>query len=168
MPPEGRRGMQPLFRCLDALTRACHFAAWKWDSSEYHLLDVILTNERNEHMTSARKAEANRQNALKSTGPKTPAGKAAVRLNALTRGLLSEEILLPGEDEVALRELAESLRTELQPVGELETLLVGRVTSPLEAPAPGEGRGRHFCLGALRRAGRAGGAGGSRLRKSSH
>jgi hypothetical protein len=53
-------------------------------------------------MSSARKAAANRQNALKSTGPKTPDGKAAVRLNALRHGLLSQEILLPGEDEEAL------------------------------------------------------------------
>ena len=47
-------------------------------------------------MSSARKAAANRQNALKSTGPKTSDGKAGVRLNALRHGLLSEEILLPG------------------------------------------------------------------------
>ena len=99
--------MHPLSRSLDA--RACRFAAWKWVSSEYNLLDVILTNERTEHMTSARKAEANRQNALKSTGPKTPEGKDAIRLNALSHGLLSKEILLPGEDEEALRELAERL-----------------------------------------------------------
>ena len=71
-------------------------------------------------MTSARKAAANRQNALKSTGPKTPDGKAAVRLNALRHGLLSEDILLPGEDEEALRELAEGLRAELQPVGDVQ------------------------------------------------
>jgi hypothetical protein len=82
-------------------------------------------------MTSKKKAGANRQNALKSTGPKTPAGKAAVRLNPLRHGLLSKEILLPGEDEEALRELAEGLRAELQPVGELETRLVGRITSLL-------------------------------------
>jgi len=78
-------------------------------------------------MTSEKKAEANRRNALKSTGPKTPEGKAAVRLNALKHGLLSQEILLPGEDEEALRELGERLRDELQPVGELENLLVDRI-----------------------------------------
>jgi hypothetical protein len=39
-------------------------------------------------MSSARKAAANRQNALKSTGPKTPDGKAAVDLNALRLHLL--------------------------------------------------------------------------------
>ena len=80
-------------------------------------------------MTSEKKAEANRRNALKSTGPKTPEGKAAVRLNALKHGLLSQEILLPGEDEEALRELGHNLRTELQPVGELENLLVDRIIS---------------------------------------
>ena len=78
-------------------------------------------------MTSEKKAEANRRNALKSTGPKTPEGKAAVRLNALKHGLLSREVLLPGEDEEALRELGERLRDELQPVGELENLLVDRI-----------------------------------------
>lgn len=82
-------------------------------------------------MTSDRKAEANRRNALKSTGPKTPEGKAAVRLNALKHGLLSREVLLSGEDEDALRELAESLRAELQPIGELENVLVDRITSLL-------------------------------------
>jgi hypothetical protein len=81
-------------------------------------------------MTSDKKAQANRRNALKSTGPKTPEGKAAVRLNALRHGMRSEElIILPGEDEEALRELSERLRTELQPVGELENLLVDRIVA---------------------------------------
>jgi hypothetical protein len=52
-------------------------------------------------MTSTRKSEANRRNALKSTGPKTPEGQAVVRFNALKHGLLSREVLLPGEDEEA-------------------------------------------------------------------
>jgi len=80
-------------------------------------------------MTSEKKAEANRRIALKSTGPKTPEGKSAVRLNALKHGLLSREIFLPGEDEKALRELDEYLRVELQPVGELENLLIDRVVA---------------------------------------
>jgi hypothetical protein len=78
-------------------------------------------------MTSDKKAEANRRNALKSTGPRTPEGKDAVRHNALRHGLLSQEVLLPGEDEEALRELGERLRDELQPVGELENLLVEEI-----------------------------------------
>jgi hypothetical protein len=75
-------------------------------------------------MTSEKQAQANRRNVLKSTGPKTPEGKAAVRLNANKHGLRSQEVLLPGEDEEALKELDENLRAELQPLGELENLLV--------------------------------------------
>lgn len=78
-------------------------------------------------MTSDKQARANRQNALKSTGPKTPEGKDAVRRNALRHGLLSREVLLHGEDEVTFKELSESLRAELQPAGELENLLVDRI-----------------------------------------
>jgi hypothetical protein len=80
-------------------------------------------------VTSDKQAKANRKNALRSTGPKTPEGKAAIRLNALRHGLLSQETLLPGEDEEALRELGERLGTELQPIGELENLLVARITA---------------------------------------
>jgi len=78
-------------------------------------------------MTSDRKIEANRQNALKSTGPRTPEGKDAARLNAMRHGLRSKEVLLPGEDAGALRELDKNLRAELDPVGELENLLVDRI-----------------------------------------
>jgi hypothetical protein len=78
-------------------------------------------------MTSEKKAQANRQNALKSTGLKTPEGKDAVRLNAMKYGLLCQEVLLPGEDEEALRELSDHLWTELKPVGEMENLLVDRI-----------------------------------------
>jgi hypothetical protein len=98
-------------------------------SLPYNPFDIIDTNttEEIDIMTSEKKAEANRRNALKSTGPKTPEGKDAVRLNALKHGLLSQAVLLPGEDEKALRELGQSLRAELQPVGELESLLVDRI-----------------------------------------
>ncbi len=78
-------------------------------------------------MTSEKQTRANRQNALKSTGPKTPEGKAAVRHNAIKHGLLAEEVLLPGEDEAAFADLGERLRDELQPVGELENMLVNRI-----------------------------------------
>jgi hypothetical protein len=78
-------------------------------------------------MTSDKQTEANRRNALKSTGPKTPEGKDAVRLNALKHGLLSKGVLLPGEDEAELKELGGRVEADLQPVGELEELLVEQI-----------------------------------------
>ena len=81
-------------------------------------------------MTSDKQAQANRRNTLRSTGSKTPEGKAAVHYDAMKHGLLSEDVvLLPREDEAALRELGELLREELQPVGELENLLVDRISA---------------------------------------
>ncbi len=82
-------------------------------------------------MTSIKQIEANQKNALKSTGPKTEDGKAAVRPNALKHGMLSRQTLLPDEDGAALTELAESLRADLQPVGALEDTLVDLITARL-------------------------------------
>jgi hypothetical protein len=45
-------------------------------------------------VTSDKQTQANRRNAQKSTGPKTPEGKAAVRHNALKHGLLAERVLV--------------------------------------------------------------------------
>ena len=80
-------------------------------------------------MTSDKQIRANRRNAQRSTGPKTPEGKDAVRLNATKHGLRSQEVLLPGEDGDALKELDENLRAELEPVGELENLLVDGIVA---------------------------------------
>jgi hypothetical protein len=80
-------------------------------------------------MTSEKQAEANRRNAQQSTGPSTPEGKAAARHNVTKHGLLSRDVLIPGEDEAALKELGERLRDELQPAGELEGLMVERITA---------------------------------------
>ena len=85
--------------------------------------------ERYKAMPTAKQRAANRQNAQKSTGPKTPEGKAAVSLNAVKHGLLSRYTLLSDEDEAVLVELGKRLRTHLQPVGELEVLLVDRIVT---------------------------------------
>jgi hypothetical protein len=80
-------------------------------------------------MASEKQNRANQQNARKSTGPKTSEGKAAFRLNANKHGLRSQEVLLPGEDGEALKELDENLRAELEPVGEMENLLVDGIVA---------------------------------------
>ena len=78
---------------------------------------------------SNKQLEANRRNALRSTGPKTPKGKRAVKRNALKHGLLSREVLIKGEDGRALEELGKNLRHELVPQDELENILVERIIS---------------------------------------
>ena len=79
-------------------------------------------------MVSKKQLVANRQNAQKG-GVKTAQGKAVARLNALKHGLLSEEILLTGENVEALARLEERLMAELEPQGELERILVDRIVS---------------------------------------
>jgi hypothetical protein len=61
-------------------------------------------------MTSPRKIEANRRNALRSTGPRTDAGKTRSRRNAFKHGL---EIPINRDDVFA--EQIETLTTELAP-----------------------------------------------------
>jgi hypothetical protein len=71
------------------------------------------------HPISERKLQANRANAKRSTGPRTQAGKAASRRNALKHGILSRSIELPpvtpGLDLHSLKEdrslVSESLLT---------------------------------------------------------
>ena len=70
---------------------------------------------------------ANRANAQKSTGPKTPAGKAASKMNAFKHGLLSREVLVCGEDHQELTALQEWFEEDLQPVGPMEVMLVGQI-----------------------------------------
>jgi hypothetical protein len=66
-------------------------------------------------MASIKQIEANRRNALKSTGPKTAAGKAAVRLNPLRHGLRARDVILPDEDPEEFHRLCDDLEAEWQP-----------------------------------------------------
>ena len=79
---------------------------------------------------SMRKAEANRQNALKSTGPKTFREKALSRRNAITHGLFGSpttgfEAL--GENPQEYEDLLNRVRDEHQPVGRAEEEEVERI-----------------------------------------
>lgn len=71
-------------------------------------------------MTSQKKVETNRQNALRSTGPRTRKGKARVAQNAITHGLLSRETLLPDEDPEALESVVKAVRAAWDPQGPQE------------------------------------------------
>jgi hypothetical protein len=50
-------------------------------------------------MTSSKQIEANRRNALKSTGPRTEAGKQVSRCNAMRHGLAAQTVISTLEDE---------------------------------------------------------------------
>jgi len=78
-------------------------------------------------MATPRQIQANRRNALRSTGPKTPQGKAAVRLNVLTHGMCAADAVLPGENKRELHQLAEALHAALQPAGPAEESLVHQI-----------------------------------------
>lgn len=81
--------------------------------------------------TSVAKIEANRKNALKSTGPKTSQGKQAVKRNALKHGLLSKEVVILGgdgkESRAEYRNLVARLAQDFRPHGALEEMLVERI-----------------------------------------
>lgn len=78
-------------------------------------------------MSSPKKTAANRRNALESTGPKSPEGKALAARNSLRHGLRAATVVLAGERAEDFEGLHEALRANLQPVGELEEQLVERV-----------------------------------------
>ena len=64
---------------------------------------------------SEKQHEANRRNAQHSTGPVTPEGRAAVRLNALTYGLRARSTLITGENPEEYKQLWAELMDEWQP-----------------------------------------------------
>jgi hypothetical protein len=78
-------------------------------------------------MTTEAQIEANRINAQKSTGPRTPEGKATVAQNAVKHGLLARTAVLHGEDWEEYTCFSEELLDELYPDGVMEQELANRV-----------------------------------------
>ena len=79
-------------------------------------------------MITPKQLQANRRNALKSTGPKTPEGKAKVSRNATKHGLLSKLRVLPGlESQEQWNQHWERTLADLRPVGYLEQMLAERI-----------------------------------------
>ncbi len=70
------------------------------------------------------RAEINRENAQKSTGPKTEEGKAKSSQNRFKHGVYSKQVVAPGEDPAELDELRAKLRDEHQPANTTEEILV--------------------------------------------
>src|SRR5579862_9118795 len=81
--------------------------------------------------TSERQSEANRKNALRSTGPKSAQGKDRAARNSLKHGLLAKSILImqgpAKENKAEFDELLNGLREYFKPVGTAEELLVEEI-----------------------------------------
>ena len=95
-----------------------------------------MAEELTDEQKKARRAEINRQNAQKSTGPKSEIGKMNVRLNGLKHGARSKIIdmslheslvLLPTEGPTAYKKLLANYADKLQPRDEVEVGLVQRI-----------------------------------------
>src|SRR5262245_8794539 len=68
--------------------------------------------------------DANRRNAQKSTGPRTPEGKARSALNALSHGLLAKEAVLQDENEAEFNALLDAYIGHHQPATPQEEFYV--------------------------------------------
>jgi hypothetical protein len=75
-------------------------------------------------MSTDKQIEANRANALLSTGPTSPEGKAKSSLNAVKTGLTGRTVLLPSEDAALYTAHLERFFKRFSPVGDDEANLV--------------------------------------------
>jgi hypothetical protein len=78
-------------------------------------------------MSTRAQRRASRINAEKSTGARTPQGKAASSLNAVRHGLCSQQAVLPGEDAEALSDLSREFYKSIRPVGPQELFCVEKM-----------------------------------------
>ena len=79
-------------------------------------------------MTTAQ-TNANRQNAKKSTGPRTRGGKSISSRNSLVHGMTSGKFLPPDADPQEFFQLLDQFRNRLQPFDEVEDALVERLVA---------------------------------------
>src|SRR5262252_3851847 len=75
-------------------------------------------------MSTQNQIEANRRNALKSTGPKSDEGKAKSSMNALRHGLTAGQAVLPHENEDDYEKLREGMLASYAPENTAEQAVV--------------------------------------------
>ena len=75
-------------------------------------------------MATKKQIAANRRNAKKCTGPKTPEGKAASSMNVLRHGLRARTVVLPGESQEEFDKIFAGLQDLYQPQNVAEQYLV--------------------------------------------
>ena len=82
-------------------------------------------------MSSLKQIEANRRNALKSTGPTTPEGKERSRRNALRHGLTAETVIAALEDAEDYQAFEAAVIADYDAESAVERELVLRLASVL-------------------------------------
>jgi hypothetical protein len=80
-------------------------------------------------MPTQAQINANRLNAQKSTGPKSPQGKAISSLNALKSGIDAWSHIIPGEDPAELEALTAALLLHFRPADPVQLSLVDTLIS---------------------------------------
>ena len=98
-------------------------------------------------MATDKQRAANRQNAQKSTGPKTTAGKARSARNAIQHGCYCREVVLPWEDPEVYQELEQAFWDTYNPTDAVEAALVRQMTAAewkLQRTQRGESHGLWF------------------------
>jgi hypothetical protein len=78
-------------------------------------------------MATERQFEANRRNAEKSTGPRTPHGKDSVRMNALRHGLYAQDVVQPGDSPEDFDRHCAGFKSAWKPKNRPEKLLVEKM-----------------------------------------
>jgi hypothetical protein len=78
-------------------------------------------------MTSLLQIEANRRNALRSTGPRTETGRQVASRNALRHGLTASRIILFDEKQEEFERFYGELIAALKPQGPMEIQLAERI-----------------------------------------
>jgi hypothetical protein len=79
-------------------------------------------------MSTEAQINANRQNAQKSTGPRTARGKKKISKNAIKHGLFADALII-GESEADYEVFHDEMLADLAPVGAVETMMAERVIS---------------------------------------
>jgi hypothetical protein len=82
---------------------------------------------KNRFLTMAERAEINRANAQKSTGPRTPEGKARSSMNAFRHGLTAKHLTLHPDDAASYLGHHRETILAYRPVGREEEMLVGNL-----------------------------------------
>jgi hypothetical protein len=80
-------------------------------------------------MISDKQLEANRANALLSTGAKTEAGRKRSSMNALRHGITGQVTTMTDEDRVAHDKFSQALIKDLAPEGAMEIQLAQRIAT---------------------------------------